>query len=68
MRKLALIRELAEETDRLHVGGVIDRDHWDVRHQRRFAAEAPRPRSRCSRGRELLLDACSASNTCPPKW
>ena len=40
MRKLALTRKLAQETDRLHVG-VIDRDHWDIRQRGRFEADAP---------------------------
>lgn len=39
--KLRLIANLAEETDRLHVGGVIDRDHLDVRQQTQIENEAP---------------------------
>jgi predicted ATPase len=41
LRKLAVITALAEETDRLHVGGVIDSDHRDIRQKRRIEAQAP---------------------------
>lgn len=41
LRKLAVIKDLADETDRLHVGGVIDGDHWDARQRRRIEAQAP---------------------------
>jgi AAA domain, putative AbiEii toxin, Type IV TA system/Protein of unknown function (DUF4435) len=41
VNKLALINTLARETDRLHIGGVVDRDHWDARQRTRFTAEAP---------------------------
>lgn len=39
--KLALITDLATESDRLHAGAVIDRDHWDARQRQRFTQEAP---------------------------
>jgi len=39
--KLALIAQLASESDRLHVGGVIDKDHWDTRQRQRFREQAP---------------------------
>jgi predicted ATPase len=39
--KVALVAELARETDRIRIGGVVDRDHWDARDRTRFAEEAP---------------------------
>jgi energy-coupling factor transporter ATP-binding protein EcfA2 len=38
--KVALVEGLARETDRLRVGGVIDRDHWDARQRAGLAEEA----------------------------
>jgi hypothetical protein len=39
--KVALVSELARETDRIRIGGVVDRDHRDACEQTRFAQEAP---------------------------
>jgi hypothetical protein len=39
--KLALVSDLAQESDRLHIGGVIDRDHWGARQVQRFGEQAP---------------------------
>jgi len=41
IHKLTLVREVANETDRLHIGGVVDRDHWDTRQVQRYTTQAP---------------------------
>jgi hypothetical protein len=39
--KLKLVSEFAQESDRLHIGGVVDRDHWDARQRARMTQDAP---------------------------
>ena len=41
IRKMALITDLAQESDRLHIGAIIDRDHLNARQIQRYRGEAP---------------------------